>query len=497
MARPTPGLFLLSAALVAAPSCRRPPPPPSAIRIAQFSSAVTLDPYRHDSYYTFTTLSHFYESLVRLGPDLQLLPALAASWENPGETLWRLHLRRNVVFHDGRAFGATDVVESLKRAREPDAASRDYLEGVEDVRAVDEHTVEIRTKEPNAPFLNSLYFIHIVPRGTPAAPITTPVGTGPYRFVSGRPEGTISGERFEKYWGERPAFDKVTVLQVPDAVARAEAIARGEADVIVQFPPERWAAAQKDPRLELASRIGTAVEFLFFSLRPGQPFADVRIRSAIARAIDRPAIVKNALFGQGVPADEIVAPNVAGYAREIAHRPRDLAEARRLLAEAHRARGFEATLFVGKRFEAIAREVARQLAEIGIRLKLDVVSYNVFHERTLHEEIPLALHSYGSDTGDAANTLGTFLHAPGKGFGQFNKGGYRNAELDETIERASLATLPTQRLALLARALEIVEKDVPIVPLTIRSDLYAFRADLDYVPRADRLRAMDVRPRAQ
>lgn len=474
------------------PACSS-PPPPSELRIAQFSSAVTLDPYRHDSYYTFTTLSHFYESLVRLGPDLQLVPALAESWENPSETLWRLHLKRNAVFHDGSPFGAPDVVESLNRARAPDVASRDYMEGVEDVRSQDDHTVEIRTKQPNPPFLNALYFIHIVPRGTPAGPITRPVGTGPYRFVSGRPEGTIQGQRFEKYWGEAPSFDKVTILQIPGSVARADAIARGDADVIAQFPPERWAAASADPRLKLASRIRTAVEFLFFSVQPGQPFADVKVRRAVARAIDRTAIVKNALFGQGVPADEIVAPNVTGYAREVPHAPRDLDEARRLLAEAKRAQGLQASLFVGQRFEAIAKEVARQLDEIGIHLKLDVVPYNVFHEKTLHDEIPLALHSYGSDTGDAANTLGTFLHSPGKGFGQFNKGGYHNAELDDTIERASLATLPAQRLALLARALEIVEIDVPVVPLTTRSDLYAFRAELEYEPHSDRLRAMDMR----
>ena len=186
-----PALLLSLVAL----SCRG-RAPKDEIVLAQVTSVVSLDPHLHDEEATHSTLSHFYSSLVNFGPELDVVPELAVSWDNPSDTLWRFHLRSGVVFHDGRPLEAADVVASLRRALDmKESQVRYYLEAVEDVRATDGATVEISTRHPSAALLNKLVFVAIVPRDTPRTPITSPAGTGPYRFVSGRPRERVGEPR--------------------------------------------------------------------------------------------------------------------------------------------------------------------------------------------------------------------------------------------------------------------------------------------------------------
>src|SRR5512140_2968935 len=131
----------------------------SELRIAQLTSAITLDPHRHDSTYASATLGHFYDRLVNFGPDRELVPELAVRWENPSDTTWRLHLRDGVVFHDGRPFGAEDVVASIVRARSSDSHVRHYVQPVHDVRAIDRLTVELTTDGVAPVLLNAPAFV--------------------------------------------------------------------------------------------------------------------------------------------------------------------------------------------------------------------------------------------------------------------------------------------------------------------------------------------------
>jgi peptide/nickel transport system substrate-binding protein len=465
----------------------------SLLRIGQLTSGVTLDPHRHDSYYTNVTLGQIYEKLVTLGPDLEIQPELAERWENPSERVWRFHLRRGVVFHDGSAFGAEDVLASIRRAQRPDSHVRHYVQAISEVRKVDEATVDVLTNRPAPVLLNDLVFVMIVPRSTGAAPIESPVGTGPYAFLSGGPGGTIVLRRFERWRGPPPAFDSVSIVPVADAANRATAIASGRVDVVAQFPPESFLKAKDDPSLHAVSRPGLAVDFLAFSVAKRSPFADVRVRRAFLLSVDKDELVRSALLGLGARADQIVPPSVFGYAGSLAPPARDVAAARRLLADAG-ASSLTVELVMSQRVESVGRAVARQLAEAGVTLVPRVLTQGQFYDRFSKEAIPLALHSYGASTGDAANSLAAMLHTRTAESGTFNLSGYSNPALDHLMERADQELDPAVRRGTLESAMRLVADDVPVVPLVVRHDLYAIRRDLTWTPAAFRLRALDVTP---
>lgn len=478
-------------------SCRRGAPPAEGrqeLRIAQLSACTTLDPHRHDSYYTNVALGHFYDRLVNFGPNLELVPELAIRWENPSETLWRLHLRDGVVFHDGRPFGAADVVASIRRAGGPDSQLTHYLREVQEARAVDRLTVELVTGDAAPVLLNGLAFVMMVPRDAGAAPITRPVGTGPYRFVSGSAGHSVRGERFERYWGPRPAFEKIRIFPLPDATEREEAIPSGRADFIAQFPSDGWEWAKRHPEIVLQSRPGLAIDFISLRVSPGSPFADLRVRQAVSLTLDREAIVKNALNGLALPAWQLVSPAVFGYAPDLPHPVRDPVRARALLAAAGFKKGLSSHLVVSQRGEGVGREVARQLAEVGIRLDVEVLSHGDFLETSLHREIDIAVDAYATSTGDAANFLEAELHSPVRGLGIFNAAGYRNPRVDALIEKAGTILDPKVRHDVLVEAMRISSDDLPLIPLTLRPDLYAFRRGLRWEPRHARLTAADVFP---
>jgi peptide/nickel transport system substrate-binding protein len=487
-------------ALVAlAAGCRSETAPPDApgprtLVIGQAASAITLDPHGSDQTNTAAALSHFYEALVAFGTEMELRPLLAERWENPSETVWRFHLRPGVSFHDGRPFTAEDAVFSLERARRPESHLAYQLTAVAQVRASSPLTLEIVTRRAAPLLLNRLVYVPIMPR--PAAPDAAgePMGTGPYRFVSGEPGGTLIGRRFDGYWGPRPAFEEVRIVALPDDSDRATAVASGKAGIVAQFPVARWDEGA-GPGARLMSRRGLAVVYLALSFRKGSPFADRRTREALALAIDRDAIVRDAMHGLGAPLDQLVPPWVAGHSSALKPVAHDAARARRLLAQAGFEEGLSAPLLVQSNHADVARGVVAQLAAIGVRFDLEVVPQKDFYERWSTEELPASVFGWSAATGDASSAFEPLLHSPTGAFGRFNRVGYENPRLDQLVGLADEASNADDRRTHLDEAARLVQTDWPVIPIALRHDLYAVRADLDFRPRLDRyLRAKDVRP---
>jgi peptide/nickel transport system substrate-binding protein len=479
-------------------SCRSAPSPRegSQLVLGQVTSAVTLDPHGQDHGPTSVTLGHFYESLVTFGADNDLRPRLAERWENPTDTTWRFHLRRGVVFHDGRPFGAEDVAASLRRALAPASHIRHFVRAIAEIHVVDDTTLDLTTRTPSPVLLNKLVFVPIVPRDAGVEPITRPVGTGPYRFVGGEPGGPIEGARFNRYWGDRPAFERVVILPLPDPQERARAVDAGRADVVSQYPTERWNGGLGSARVRLISRRGLMTVMLGFSLRPGTPMADIRVRRAVAAAVDRETLVRDAMQGLGAPLDQMVPPSVVGHASGLEPLPRGRAEALRLLREAGLREGFEAPLYVADLHEDLARGIITQLGEVGVRLKLKVVPQNEFYDRWTAADAELTVFGWQASTGDASGAFEPLLHSPGQGYGRFNRFAYANPALDSLIELSEQIQDPKGRGDVLARAAGLARDDLPVLPLAVLDDLYAVRPGLDWSPRLDRrVCAFDVKPR--
>lgn len=491
-----PRASALALALVLAGCRARDAAPPATLVLGQPTSALTLDPHLHDEESTYSTLEHFYERLVAFGRDMELVPELALTWQNPTDTLWRIRLRKGVFFHDGRPCEAEDVAASIRRARSlPGSKVAYYLESVVDVRAPDPGTVEIVTGRPSPVLLNKLAFVAVVPRDTPLAPVARPVGTGPYRFLRGAPGSPIEGERFDRWWGGRPRWDRVRILSFPDAAGRARAVAAGAADAVSRFPYEMAGWAEGEPSIRLVAHRGIGVTILGFDTRPPSPFADPGLRRAVAALVDRAALASGSPGSHSIPMDQLVPPGVFGHIPEGLPPGPGHEEARSLLAAARPGRHGPIALTFADTHADLGRALARQLTAAGFPVAPEPVPQPVLYARFANDPPRLFLMTWAAGTGDGSDVLEALFHTPNGAFGTANRFGYSRPELDELVARSGRTLDPAARRDALQAAFRLLAEDVPAVPLVLRASLYAIRPHLEWTPlRNRRLRAVDIRP---
>jgi peptide/nickel transport system substrate-binding protein len=181
-------LFCLLALFFAA--CRKTETPASRpLTISAPYEVVSLDPHVRNWLSQFAILFNFYEPLVTLDQNMTIRPGLARQWENPDLYTWVFHLQRDALFHDGKALTAEDVVATVERLlKDRDLGLSTYLTDVSEVKALDQFTVKFRTRNPLPIFLNKLYFVRIVRKGsTPESLAKNVNGTGPYRLLQYTP----------------------------------------------------------------------------------------------------------------------------------------------------------------------------------------------------------------------------------------------------------------------------------------------------------------------
>jgi ABC-type transport system substrate-binding protein/ABC-type dipeptide/oligopeptide/nickel transport system permease component len=318
-----------------------------------------------------------FEGLVQLGPDGGVEPLLARSWEiSPDGLTYRFHLRSGVHFQDGAAFDADTVRFSLERAIGPGSTNpqKPLLACIDRVAVIDPETVDLDLNHPCFGLLQVLGWSAAV-MVSPASAVENrshPVGTGPFRFGSWRRGVAVDLVRNPDYWGPAPHLDRVSVRFIADPNAALDALATGDVDAFAALPaPESIARLRRDPRFTVAVEPSEAKTILAINNRAG-PLADLRVRRALAFAIDRQAIIDAAMFGLGTPIGSHFAPTERGYVDLTGRYPHDPAKARALLAEAGYTGGLDLTLKLPPL--AYARRsgevVAAELAEIGVRVTL-------------------------------------------------------------------------------------------------------------------------------
>lgn len=473
--------------------CRKQPPPAALpLKVGLYAAPLGLDPHFHNEFLTFSVLSNAFEALTSLDAYLRVQPALAESWSSPDEATWRFRLRQGVVFHDGRPLRAADVVFSLQRARRhPRSEFASYLVAMQAVRATDERTVEIVTDRPNAMLPSRLAFVLVVPRGSPDE-IVAPLGSGPYRIASIAGDGSVVLKAFERHWLP-PAAEPEVQFQVLTGGGRGRRLLAGEVDVLVELAPEELSLVRSDRGFRVLSQAAPSVAVLQMRVDV-PPFSDARVRRAVHLALDRQALVEALLGGQGQPASQLVNRSAFGFDPDLTPAVRDLSAARRLLGEAGYPDGLDVALEYreGRRAEPIAR----QLGEAGFRIRLEPRPLRKLMERLANGRTRLSYGSLVSDSGDASDVYDSTLHTrdPARGFGDSNYSGYANPRLDALIESAGGAAQLTARRKILQDCMRLAIQDLPIVPLFVHNQLYAFRTDVTWEPRADaRVLAQDLR----
>ncbi|MEM1099866.1 MAG: ABC transporter substrate-binding protein, partial [Planctomycetota bacterium] len=281
--------------------------------------------------------ANLFEGLMRYRSDGSIAPALAESWTISDDgTQYTFKLRSGVTFHDGTSMTADDVKFSFDRARADDStnAQKALFAGISEVRVIDDLTVEITLSAPNGGFLTNLAWgdAVIVAAESVAQAATAPVGTGPFKF--GR---WVQGDRVElvanpDYWGDAPALSSATFKFISDPTAAFAAMMAGDIDAFPGYPaPETLINFEADPRFQLL--IGSTEGETILSTNNAR-LTDVRVRKAIAHAINRQEIVDGAMFGYGTPIGTHFAPHNPDYVDLTAQSAYDPDLAKSLLSEA-------------------------------------------------------------------------------------------------------------------------------------------------------------------
>ncbi|MCB2134506.1 MAG: ABC transporter substrate-binding protein, partial [Rhodobacteraceae bacterium] len=245
--------------------------------------------------------ANIFEGLTRFGPDGSVRPALATSWEvSEDGAVYTFHLASGVTFHDGTAMDAEDVKFSLDRARAEDSANaqKALFAGIAAVDIVDPLTVKVTLSAPNGnfPFNMAWGDAVIVAPESIATDATNPIGTGPFKFSSWTQGDRIEIVRNDAYWGEPVALSKATFRIIADPTAAFAAMMAGDVDAFPNFPaPETLPQLAADPRFKVI--VGSTEGETILAMNNKQPPLDnVKVREAIAHAINRQDIIDGAMF---------------------------------------------------------------------------------------------------------------------------------------------------------------------------------------------------------
>ena len=353
--------------------------------------------------------ANIFEGLTRIDRNGAVKPALATNWTVSDDMkTYTFHLKKGVTFHDGASFEAADVVFSLNRARAEDSvnAQKALFKPIESVTAKDAHTVVVTLSRPTGSFLFNMGWgdAVIVDPASADKNKSHPIGTGPFKFSKWVKGDRIVMVRNDTYTGTAAKLKTATIKIIPDPAAAVSALMAGDIDGFANLPaPESLSQFENDPRFKVV--VGsTEGETILSTNNQRGPFKKLKVRQAIAHAIDRQAIIDGAMFGYGTPIGTHFAPHHPAYIDLINTHPYDVAKAKKLLAEAGYPEGIKGVLKLPP--PSYARRggeiVASQLRKIGIDLEIVPVEWaqwldQVFKKRDY--DLTIVSHTEPMDIG--------------------------------------------------------------------------------------------------
>lgn len=399
--------------------------------------------------------ANVFEGLTRIGSGGEVQPALAESWDisDDGKT-YTFKLHEGVKFHDGSDLTADDVVFSLNRARADDStnAQKPLFAEIASVEAVDPLTVKVTLSNPQGAFLYNMGWgdAVIVDEASAGGNKENPVGTGPFRFENWAKGSSITIVKNPDYWGEAVALEKAEFRIIPDAAAAIPALLSGDVQAFANMPAgDALSQIQSDPRFEVV--IGsTEGETVLSTNNKKAPFDNLKVRQAIAHALNREDIIAGNGSGLGTPIGSHFSPGNSAYVDLTGAYPFDPEKAKALLAEAGFPDGFDATIKLPP--PAYARDggqvVASQLRDIGINLEIIPVEWADWLEQVFTNkdyDLSIVSHTEPNDINIYARKDYYFQ--------------YDNPEFDTVIAELDVTADDAKRSELYGKAQRILAED--------------------------------------
>ena len=416
-----------------------------------------------------------FDGLVARDANFHFTPALAESWEQPDPLTLVFHLRDGVRFHDGRPMTARDVVWTLESMRNgavisPKAAAYASVDALE---ARDARTVVLHLKHADNFLLTNLSTgaMGIVPEGSGSDFWRHPVGTGPFRFVSQQIDQEVVIERNPSSWAAVPKLERIRFAVVPDAITEALELEKGSGDVAINsLPMDSLPILAARPELKVEDGPGTQIQYLAFNAHDPL-LSDVRVRQAIAFAIDRRVIIRTLLRGHARRAVSLLPASHWAWTGDVARYEHDPARAEHLLDEAGHQRGpggvrFHLTMKTSnvEDVRLLAAVLQQQLAAVGIALDLRSYEFATFYSDVTRGAFQMYSLRWigGNEQPDIFSYVFSTKNFSPRGA---NRGHFSNERLDALLDDAEASNDETRRRADYVEAQQILARELPAVNL--------------------------------
>jgi peptide/nickel transport system substrate-binding protein len=415
-----------------------------------------------------------FDDLLSRGDNLDVVPGLAERWEIPDPLTYVFHLHHGVRFHDGPLLTSRDVkwtFDSLIQGKVRSTKAAVYR-FVDHIDAADDYTVTFHMKEPSATLLWNLSdgAIGIVPYGSGNEVTSHPIGSGPFKFVTAETDKEVVVERNDDYWGEKAKLTGVRFAVVPDATTRALELRKGSADATINaLTPDTVLALERDPLLAVERAPGTVLAYLGFNLRD-PILKDVRVRQAIAYALDRRPMIEYLWRGQAQPARSVLPPQSWAYNGNVPPCDHDPDKARRLLDAAGYPASNGVRFRIGMKTSTdentrlMVAVMQQQLQDVGIALDIRSFEFATFFADVTHGVFQLYSLRWigGNEDPDIFEYAFHSAKFPPNGA---NRGYYSNPKVDALIDQGRREVDPSVRKPIYAEVQRILAEELPYVDL--------------------------------
>ena len=468
-----------------------PPPDPNVITVAVRNPPNNLNPLVANDETSTRVAQLVFSSLTDLGDDLRARPTLAESIENPDPLTWVVKLRRDVKFHDGQELTAEDVVFTFGKLLEPGFVSpyKAAYQMLAAVRATDDYTIEFKLKQPFVAFAEQLTTPSVVPAHAAESLSVRPIGTGPYRFVRYDTDDQVVLAAFDEHFDGAPSNAGVILKVIPDDTMRGLELRKGSVDMVINLlPPDIVHQFEESGELQVRRSLG--LDFMYIGINMQDPvLADRRVRQAIGYAIDRQAIVEHLRRGLArVAMGPLLPPQVWAFEPDVAQFAYDPERAKRLLDEAGysdpdgdgplpRLR-LSFKVSNAEEFVLQATVIQQDLRRVGIDADLRSYEFATFFADVIKGNTQLwAMQWVGGAVADP-DMLRRVFHSQQAPPGGFNRGRYRNPEVDRLLELAAGSLDENDRRKYFSDAQKILADDAPYIPLWNRTNAIVAQRNL-------------------
>ncbi len=454
---------------------------PGVIRFGLSSFPPSIQPWQNTGTAAATVKLMIYRGLTSYDTKGALRPELAESWERSGATGWTFKLR-DAVFQNGEKVTSADVKWTLEQvaAERSTAYLRSEFQAIDRIETPDARTVTIVTKEPLAtlPMWMASYHMPIIHRGSPA---NAPVGAGPFRISTQERGTSLDLVPFDRFYREGlPKLKGIRIVAYSDENLRVAALQAGDVDLIEYVPWQSFDTITSDSRLKMDVTEGPFM-YLTFNASRG-PFADARVRRAVAHAVKREDIVKAAFFGRGSPLAGLpIAPSSEFFDAQLANGwNHDPARAKALLAEAGLQNGFDCVLLSTAQYgmhKDTAEVVQQGLAAVGIRATLALPDWATRITQGNRGQYDLGVMGSAADSNDP-DGLSNFIN--GSLAPSYNRSfGLVVPRVVELLTAGRAEFDLEKRKAIYRELAQVTLDTVPIAGLAWRQQAYAMAKDVE------------------